>query len=94
MINSDEIKKFETLVKIELTEAERELFSRRLSEFFNSLGAFAGVRTDGVEPLVTALGVKNIFREDIPVKNHTRDELLAAAPETYGGCYRAPRTVE
>lgn len=64
---------------------------RFLEESFLELGS---VDTEGVEPLVTVLDIKNVLRDDISYKMLSRSELLSNAPEQYDGYFQVPKTLE
>ena len=52
------------------------------------------IDTNGVEPLVTVLDLKNVLREDVSSQIVSRDTLLENAPEKYDGYFQVPRTIE
>ena len=52
------------------------------------------VDTDGVEPLVTVLDLKNVLREDVSSQLVSRDTLLENAPEEYDGYFQVPKTID
>ena len=80
-----DIRKYEAMVKLGLTDIKID------PDYFNKLDA---VDVTGIEPLVSVLDITNVMREDIVVKEISRDELLENAPEQYGGYFQVPRTVE
>lgn len=81
------------IVKIHLTEAERDSVSRNMDFFRAGFDELETIDTKNADPLVTVLDIINIMREDIAVKNLSRDEILWNAPESYDGFFRAPRTI-
>jgi aspartyl-tRNA(Asn)/glutamyl-tRNA(Gln) amidotransferase subunit C len=89
---SVEIKKYEAMAKIALTEDERAEISARVGEFF-AIDELAKIDTTKVAPMFTVLNVTNVMREDIQNKTVTRDELLGNAPEQYDGYFQAPKTL-
>ncbi|MCL2084491.1 MAG: Asp-tRNA(Asn)/Glu-tRNA(Gln) amidotransferase subunit GatC [Oscillospiraceae bacterium] len=89
-----DIKDYESMAKLALSETEREWVSARAERLIKSFAEIEGVDTGGVEPLITVLGLNNAFREDIRVKTVSREELLANAPEQYDGYFQVPKTLE
>ena len=88
------IKDYEAMAKLDLPESERRLVSDCVDMLIDSFGLLEGIDTSGIEPLITVLDVKNIFREDVGVKMLTREELMANAPEQYEGYFMVPKTLE
>ena len=81
------------MVKLDLPEAERQWISGCADMLRGSFRAQEDIDTDGVEPLVNVLDIRNVFREDIPSKAISREELLANAPEQYDGYFQVPKTL-
>ncbi|MGE5614792.1 MAG: Asp-tRNA(Asn)/Glu-tRNA(Gln) amidotransferase subunit GatC [Bacillota bacterium] len=84
----------EKLNQVELTEDERG----RVLEFFAKLGAdedkLALVDTGNVERMVHVNPMYNIFREDVPTRQFSREDLLKGAPEKTDGYWQVPRLLE
>ena len=89
-----DIKDYEAMVKLNLSETERGWVSDRADMLIESFKELENIDCLGVEPLVTVLDIQNVLREDISVKLVTREELLANAPEQYEGYFQAPKTLE
>jgi len=89
-----DIKSYEKMAKLELTEEERQIISRLTEEMVQDLTVFEDIDTSGIEPLVSVLNIENIMREDVSVKMLPHEELLSAAPEQYGGYFQVPKTLE
>ena len=88
-----DIKAYEAMAALDLTQGERELLSARLDALAESFAELERVGTEGVEPLVTALDTQNVLREDVELKLVTREELLANAPQQCEGYYQVPGTL-
>ena len=88
------IENYEAIAKFDLSDTERQWVSGRMKMLMESFAALGGVDTSGVEPLVTVLDIQNVLREDIAVKQFTRDEILSNAPEQYDGYFQVPRTLD
>ena len=90
----NDIKNYEAMAKLDLSEADRGWASDRADMLIDSFNRLTDIDVSGVEPLITVLDVKNVFREDVGVKMLPREELLANAPEQYGGYFKVPKTIE
>ena len=88
-----DIKEYEAMAMLELPDDERKGLSERFDLLNGSFAALGQVDTDGVEPLVTVMDLRNVMREDVAAKLLTRDEILANAPEQYDGYFQVPGTL-
>ena len=89
-----DIKKYEAMVKINLTDDERRRVTGNAETLIKSFGALEDIDTTHVEMLVAVLDIRNVLRDDISVKMISRDELLESAPDRNGDYYQAPKTIE
>jgi len=89
-----DIKIYEEMAKLDLSEAERQLMTGRVEKLINGFSVLDKADTAGTEPLVTVLDIRNIMRDDVVKKIVTREELLSGAPEEYDGYFRVPKTLE
>ena len=87
------IKDYESMVKLDLPDAEREQIAAMAKRLIGSFEALAAIDTEGVEPLVTVLDVQNVLREDISTKTFSREKLLANAPMQCDGYFQVPKTL-
>ena len=88
------IKDYEILNKLELTEDEHVRVSARANMLIESFKLLEGIDTSDAAPLVTVLDIQNVLREDVFAKTISREELLANAPDRSGGFFRVPKTLE
>ena len=88
-----DIKKYEKIAYISLTDGERAMISQFVDNMAGNFNDLAKIDTEGVEPLVTVLDIKAQLREDTCVQQVKRDELLSAAPSVYDWYYQVPKTV-
>ncbi len=89
-----DIRPYEAMAKLELTENERGEISARADELIKSFKALEAADAKDAEPLVTVLDVVNVLREDVSARLISREELLSGAPEQYDGYFQVPRTLE
>lgn len=81
------------LCKLEITEAEEELFTVQFSGILAHMAVLNGVDTENVEPLYNPLSGSARTREDVARDIRERDEVLANAPETDGQYFIVPKIV-
>ena len=89
-----DIKDYEAMVKLNLSETERGWASDRADMLIESFKELEDIDCIGVEPLVTVLEIQNVLREDVTKKFISREELLSNAPEQSDGYFQVPKTLE
>jgi aspartyl-tRNA(Asn)/glutamyl-tRNA(Gln) amidotransferase subunit C len=80
-LTADKVRWVAHLARLELSEAELVRMTSQLAAIVEYVGQLAAVDTNGVEPLVHALEVHNVFRDDELVASLPADEALANAPD-------------
>ena len=82
------------LARVELADAEVELFSEQLSEIIGHFDALNAVDTEGVEPTAQALPLRNVMVDDVSRPSLPQDDVLAMAPNTDDGYLRVRAVLE
>ena len=94
-MNSDILRRLQKLNQLKLTDFEERdvlAFFEKQSAELESLSS--AIDTENVERMVHVMPILTVVREDVVVKNFTREELQAGAPETMDGYWQVPRLVE
>ncbi len=93
-LSIQEVEHVARLARLALTEEEKELFSRQLSDILTYIQKLKELNTDGVPPTSHVLPLKNVFREDRVRPSLLRERSLSNAPEQEGGFFRVPKIIE
>jgi aspartyl-tRNA(Asn)/glutamyl-tRNA(Gln) amidotransferase subunit C len=93
-IKPEEVDYIAALSRLFLSEQEKNIYARHLSEILEHAERLSELDTDGVEPTAHVLPLRNIFRDDEVKPSLERDILLNNAPEVENGCFKVPRIVE
>ncbi len=91
MITIKDVEHVAKLARLELTEAEKEKFSKQLGDIIKYVEQMNEVDTTGVEPMSHAIPIVNVMREDEVVQEQTKEELMANAPSKEDGFFRVPK---
>lgn len=91
MITLKDVEHVAKLARLELSEEEKEKFSKQLGDILKYVEQMNKVDTTGVEPMSHAIPIVNVMREDKVVSEQTKDELMANAPSKEDGCFRVPK---
>ncbi len=89
-----DIAKVARLARIALGEEELERYGAQLTAILEAAEQVQALPTEGVEPTSHPLPSTNAFRPDAVTPPLSRDEILAAAPETEDGYFKVPRILE
>ncbi len=93
--SKETIEHISKLALLDLSEEEKELFSKQLGDILNYFKKLDDLDTSNVEPTIHPIdGLKNVFREDIPWKSLTNEEALRNAEHKKDGYFKAPRILK
>ena len=93
-ISIDEVKKLAELAQIHFDDAEAEAMVAELDKILAYVKQLDSVDTSRVEPTSQVTGLKNVQRADEVIDySHTREQLLANAPDQSGGQVRTKRVL-
>jgi aspartyl-tRNA(Asn)/glutamyl-tRNA(Gln) amidotransferase subunit C len=73
------------LAKLELTDAEVDLFREQLSAILDNAAQLDELDTAAIPPTAAVLPLRNVTRPDVEVTSYPRDAMLANAPSTEDG---------
>lgn len=87
----EQVRHVANLARLEVTDAEVELFSEQLSTIASHFDDIQQLDIADVPPSTHAVPVTNVFREDVVRPSLDREEVLASAPQAEDGRFRVPR---
>ena len=80
------------LAKLNIEGEEKEKARADMEKMLDYVDKLAELDTSEAEPLVQAIDLENVFREDEVTNGDDRDNKLANAPKKKDGQYVVPRT--
>jgi aspartyl-tRNA(Asn)/glutamyl-tRNA(Gln) amidotransferase subunit C len=89
-----EIEHITMLARLELTEKEKEVFSKQLSSIIKYIDKLNELNTTSVDPTAHVLPIKNVFRNDELKPSLPKDKALQNAPDKIGDFYKVPKIIE
>lgn len=89
-ITIEEVKHVANLARLAITEEEAEMYRKQLDEIIHFAELINELDTENVEPTSHVLDMKNVLREDVPVKGLPREEVLKNVPEHQDGYIKVP----
>ncbi|HOV78986.1 MAG TPA: Asp-tRNA(Asn)/Glu-tRNA(Gln) amidotransferase subunit GatC [Bacillota bacterium] len=93
MITGKDVDHVALLGRLELTDEEREMYTRQLNEILEYFQYLQRLDTENVQPTAHVLPLKNVFREDWVGQHISREEALANCPDRDGSYFKVPRIV-
>ena len=93
-VTKQDVEKVALLARLHVTEDEKEMFAKQLSQVLTHVEQLNGYETAGVEPTTTVMGQVNVFRDDVARPSLPVEKALANAPEPEGDGFGVPRIIE
>jgi len=93
-LNRQDVERIAELARLELTEAELDLFTRQLGDILTYVEQIRALDTTGVAPTLQVLN-RPVDRDDAPAATLTRAQLLGNAPDASAeaGLFKVPRVI-
>ena len=94
-LTSADVLRIAELARLELSDAEVELFSRQITDILGYAEQVREVDTSGVSPTSHPLDVHAAWREDMPQPTLDRRAAIANAPEAdrEAGLFKVPKVL-
>ncbi|MGH3778959.1 MAG: Asp-tRNA(Asn)/Glu-tRNA(Gln) amidotransferase subunit GatC [Pseudonocardiaceae bacterium] len=93
-ISRDEVAHLARLARLAVTEQELDLFAGQLEVILSSVARVSEVAAADIPPTSHAVGLTNVFREDVPCPELTQHQALSGAYAAEGGRFRVPRILD
>lgn len=91
MITVKDVEHVAKLARLELTEEEKELYTKQLGDVLKYVDQMNEIDTSNVKPMTQVIDFVNVMREDKVEYEHTKEELMANAPEEENGFFKVPK---
>lgn len=91
MITIKDVEHVAKLARLELTEEEKEKFTKQLGDVLKYVEQMNEVDTAEVKPMAHAFDFVNVMREDSVVHEQTKEELMKNAPDEEIGFFKVPK---
>ncbi|MFO1022310.1 MAG: Asp-tRNA(Asn)/Glu-tRNA(Gln) amidotransferase subunit GatC [Planctomycetales bacterium] len=93
-LTREDVRKVALLGRLKLSESELDAFTTQLGSVLEYVDALKAIPTDNVEPMVHAIEMSNVFREDACRPSLPRDAALKNAPKTDGKYFLVPQIID
>ncbi len=91
-LTRDDVAHLAHLARLDLTDAELDLYVGQLSVILDSVAAVSEVAdSEDIAPTTHAVPLTNVYREDVVRPGLSQSEALAGAPAAEDGRFRVPQ---
>lgn len=91
MITIKDVEHVAKLARLELTEDEKELYTKQLGDVLKYVDQMNEVDTSNIKPMTQVVDLVNVMREDEVVCEISKADLMANAPEEENGFFKVPK---
>ncbi len=91
MITIKDVEHVAKLARLELTEEEKELYTKQLGDVLKYVDQMNEVDTSSIKPMTQVIDFVNVMREDKVSYDLTKEQLMANAPEEENGFFKVPK---
>ncbi len=93
MISKEDVDHVALLGRLELTEQERDMYTKQLNDILEHFQSLERLDTENVQPTAHVLPLKNVFREDWVGQHISREDALANCPDRDDNFFKVPKIV-
>jgi len=94
MITKKDVEYVANLARLELSEEEKEKFTKQLSAILEYMDKLKKLNTENIKPTAHALELKNVWREDEIKPYPYRNDILENAPEKEADFFKVKKIIE
>ena len=91
MITIKDVEHVAKLARLELTDEEKELYTKQLGDVLKYVDQMNEVDTSNVKPMAQVIDMVNVMREDEVHYDVTKEALMSNAPEEENGYFKVPK---
>lgn len=91
MITIKDVEHVAKLARLELTEDEKELYTKQLGDVLKYVDQMNEVDTSNIKPMTQVVDLVNVMREDEVVCEISKADLMANAPDEENGFFKVPK---
>jgi len=93
-VSKKDVEHVAKLARLGLSEEEKELFTKQLSDILAFADNLKKLDTKNVPPTSHTIPMKNVLREDKVIPFENTEDILANGPDVEENMFRVPRIIE
>ena len=91
MITVKDVEHVAKLARLELTEEEKELYTKQLGDVLKYVDPMHEVATSNVQPMTPVIDFSNVMSEAVPNQEPSKHPLMSNAPDEENGFFKVPK---
>ena len=91
MITVKDVEHVAKLARLELTEEEKDLYTKQLGDVLKYVDQMNEVDASNVKPMTQVIDFVNVMREDVPHQEISKEALMSNAPDEENGFFKVPK---
>ena len=91
MITVKDVEHVAKLARLELTDEEKEVYTKQLGDVLKYVDQMNEVDTSNVKPMTQVIEFYNVMREDVVNQEISKEALMSNAPEEENGFFKVPK---
>ena len=92
-IGEADVRHVAKLARLSLTDADVSRLTHQLGTILDYVGQIGEVDVEGVEPMATAVAMKNVLRDDVAGEALTVEQVLRNAPDSDPPFFKVPKVI-
>jgi len=93
-LTRDEVSRVAVLARLRLSDDELDHLTSQLGQILSHVELLNELNTEDVEPMVHAIELENVFRDDVVRESISREDALSNAPKSDGRYFLVPEILE
>ncbi len=89
-LSQEDVEHIAMLARLELSEAEKELYRAQLSSILDHVARLQTLDTRDIPPTSSVLPLQSVLRDDLPASGLEEQDLLRNAPQIQEKQFRIP----
>ena len=92
-ISQADVRHVAKLARLSLTDADVSRLTDQLGTILDYVGQIGEVDVEGVEPMATAVAMKNVLRDDVAGESLSVEQVLRNAPDSDPPFFKVPKVI-
>ncbi len=92
-ITKKDVEYIANLSRLEITEEEKEAYSKQLSEILSHVENLNELNTENTEPTYYPIDMSNVMRKDIVKPSLDKNKVFASAPLVENNAFKVPKII-
>ena len=93
-LEKEQVRHVAQLSRLNLSDAEEEMYAQQLGDILEYIDTLNELDTEGVEPMVSGIDGKNVFRKDELKESLPNDLAIGQSASSGNGFFKVPKVID